>query len=167
MVYLAPLAFTFGFWPGYQYETEADLQAGRALEYVLLEQTALALVAMVFAGMALWSLVASLVHIVRVRGTREPLLLLGLREYAWILAIGVGLPLLVYCAYAQWDWLSGRDVAVRYQFGRFVLEMTVLGTGICLVSMATGLTLLRRRCRRSPAAAAGRQRRDGAAGRRR
>ena len=126
---------------------EVDLGAGRWLEHVLVEQTAVTCYVMVLAALMLFSLRATIHWRRRSAGAMAPLLLLPpWRAMLRIQVMGVLLPLLVFYFYTRYCGFAGRGFGFTYRWPRFVGELLLLGTAILLLTRRMAARAIRQRC---------------------
>lgn len=127
--------------------TEADLAPGRMLDYVLLEQAAVATwvvaflcVLLLMGGIALYWRKAP-------GAASAPFLIVpDWRNYTRILGFSVVLPLVLYLVYTQLTGLSGREYSFKYVPGRYTIEVSLLGVLILVLAMAFTVRHVRNRC---------------------
>lgn len=128
--------------------TDADLAPGRNSDFVMLEQSAVASLIVVFVFMMLLAGLLALRWRRADTGGSAPFLMLpDWRSGAWIIAMSVVLPVAIFILYTRFSGLAGRENAVTSNVPRYVAELLALGLFILVASARMSLRHVRSRCR--------------------
>jgi hypothetical protein len=128
--------------------TDADLEPGRRSDFVMLEQSAVATLIVVFVFLML---VAGLLALRWWRsdavGSAPFLMLPDWRSGTRIIAVSVVLPAAIFILYTRFSGLAGRENAVTSNVPRYVAELLAFGLFILIASTRMSLRHVRSRCR--------------------
>lgn len=128
--------------------TDADLAPGRHSDFVMLEQSAVATLIVVFVFLML---VAGLLALrwrrADAAGSAPFLMLPDWRSGTRIIAVSVVLPVAIFILYTRFSGLAGRENAVTSNVPRYVAELLALGLFILVASARMSMRHVRSRCR--------------------
>ena len=138
------------------------LRPWRLVERVLFERAMLTAVFVALMVILLALLLRTFGMLVGLRRRAEvpKLFFPGWKRLAWVIGVSVVLPLAAYYVYSRWMPFGGLGYGINYRPERLVLEFSVLGVAIIVLSTFTTYRAIRARCKEAgmPVPALGRLR---------